>query len=257
MVTQLVKSQQPADRLLRLIKRAIDQTIIQEKSLQALLGWLSQKSDSLSKEYKTSAVRSFYYALTFGFEKDLACVLDSRLSHVLSSYLFPDLDRNQGHNRDHDFDCDSALICALNCSLRLVSELEFDLDYYPDLKLTQAINNSLSSDLTRRLRHLQNQLPALDSLEEHENWWMIHGEHWTEKLRQVMVDGRNIGRYSQFDEDQKERFREYYNSNEFLISLVKVKGAVSETCRNEIEEGLLLPWSELCQRQPHIYGDLN
>ena len=70
---QLVKSQQPADRLLELIKQAIDQSISHEPAVQTFLNWLFQKSQSTQAIHQPAAIRAFYY--TLGLARIVTCVL--------------------------------------------------------------------------------------------------------------------------------------------------------------------------------------
>ena len=71
-----------------------------------------------------------------------------------------------------------------------------------------------------------------------------------------MIEHRNINHDWKLTREQKQQIQPYYKANKFLVNLMKIKGAVSEECRAEIEEGLLLPWAELQRRQPHLYGEL-
>lgn len=67
---------------------------------------------------------------------------------------------------------------------------------------------------------------------------------------------RNIGHDWQFNQEEEQQLQRCYEANKFLADLMNVKGAVTEECRTEIEEGLLLPWTELQRREPRLYGEL-
>jgi len=60
----------------------------------------------------------------------------------------------------------------------------------------------------------------------------------------------------QFTDEQKLQLQRYYDANKFLVELMQIDGAVSDKVRAEIEDTLLLPWSELQRRQPGTYRDL-
>jgi predicted NACHT family NTPase len=79
-VEQLVKSQQPSDRLVRLIKQAIDQSISQESVIQEFLERAFEKSSKTQFSWNSTAVRIMFgsYELT----------LDSALK-LLSDFGFP------------------------------------------------------------------------------------------------------------------------------------------------------------------------
>jgi predicted NACHT family NTPase len=86
------------------------------------------------------------------------------------------------------------------------------------------------------------------------HWWPTNGPQWIEQLRQVMIQHRNIGHDWQFTAAERQQLRRYYDANKFLVDLMKIKGAVSDSVRADIEDTLLLPWDELQRRQPGFYG---
>ncbi|MCW5318524.1 hypothetical protein GTQ43_33885, partial [Nostoc sp. KVJ3] len=98
-VKQLVKSQQPADKLVRLIKKAIDQSIKSEPVLQNFLTWVFKKSGSIQANYKTSSDSSLYFALEYFYTRDLAqdfasdpiFVLDIALQFDIADDIYPSL----------------------------------------------------------------------------------------------------------------------------------------------------------------------
>jgi predicted NACHT family NTPase len=189
-VEQLVKSQQPADRLLRLIKQSIDRSIIGDQTLNQFLTWVLQKAGSVQTAYKPAALRAFYFALAFAL----------------------------------DFDSDS------------------DLD------------RNLGDELAVKLEQLRAKLPSPENWQHFQQWWQAQEQQWSEELRQVMIEHRDIGYSWQFNEQQKQQLQRYYDANRFLVELVQIKGAVSQEVRAEIENSLLLPWDELQRRYSEIYG---
>lgn len=200
-VEQLVKSQQPADRLLRLIKQAIDRFMAQEPSIQIFLDLLLQKSGLLQTTCKPAAIRIFYFYYLIAL--------------------------------DHD--------CALGLNLAL------------DLARVLDGNLALSPALIDHLRQIKNRLSTSNHLKDIQRWWSLHRTQWNEHPQQIMLEDQNVDCDWQFT---KQRLQCYYKVNRFLVNLISIKGAISEECRPEIEEGLLLPWAELQRRQPHLYGEL-
>ncbi|MEM8640619.1 MAG: NACHT domain-containing protein [Cyanobacteria bacterium P01_G01_bin.54] len=319
-VKQLVRSQQPADRLLRLIKQAIDKSIEQELDIQFFLSWLLQKSDSIRTNYKSAAIRAFYFSLAVIHARDRDLVLASDPDHAIAIahalaliYILTlafdldhtfvqilDLDCTFDLGLDHTFACvlDHTFACILDRALDLhVPDLEHSLklelalydfalafalaraltiDRAPDPDRTYArvyalaldIDRTLdfdrfsirapdlSTDLISCLRQLRNKLPTSRQSTEIQRWWLLYGVQWIEQLRQVMIEHRNIGHDWQFTPEQKQQLQQYYEANKFLVKLMKITGSVTEDCRTEIEDGLLLPWTELQRRQPHLYGEL-
>ncbi len=62
-ILQVVKSQQPSDRLIRLIKRAIDRSVSNDRKIQKILIHIFKKQASLSVAYLPIAMRAFYLEL--------------------------------------------------------------------------------------------------------------------------------------------------------------------------------------------------
>jgi len=270
-VEQLVKSQQPADRLLRLIKRAIDQCMSREAAIQDFLSFLVQKPDEIQTKYKSAAIRAFYYLLalkrSFNLEQGLDRDLDRDLDRAfnLGRLTTNDLDGFSNQTLytipdtrvlDSTIALDLNLYTVLNLVLCRDRNLKLNLDY----KLVRAVdcaidralilcpNNEFSNDLFSKLRRLKNELPIFNSSNEIQSRWSLQESQWIERLRQVMIEYRNIGHDWQFTQEQQQQLQRYYEANKFLVGLTKIEGAISETCRIEIEEGLLLPWLELQHR---------
>lgn len=286
-VTQLVKSQQPADRLLRLIKQAIDQSASDEPDVQSWLTWLVQKSESAQSHCKGSATRAFYYSLgleinqilTFEhpFDHDLIQSLDRvhtlefSLPRALGNIynLVRTLDLNFAPTRDHDLDLELTLVIELAHALESAFDLEhtadvvlrrtLDLTHEFTLALDRAIDKSDSHNL-KLMKEMQIKLPVLNDphdTEKFRQWWWKDGQDWITDLREIMIEHRNIGHDWEFTEGGKQQLQRHYNANKFLVDLMKIDGAVGQEFRAEIEEGLLLPWAELQHRQPHLYGELD
>ncbi|NEO84050.1 MAG: NACHT domain-containing protein [Spirulina sp. SIO3F2] len=280
-VEKLVKSQQPADRLLRLVKQSVDQITIQEPIFQTFLDWLLQKSISLPSNYKPATIRAFYYSLVHARVPNV--YLNLSLARAVDQIFSIELDRDRNRAIDHDRALDLDLYCVLSRAHALDHALNFAIN--------RVLDNTLSTDLVSCLHQLQNELPQSNLLMEVKNllqelckvgnvqqklvlaikvlpiyflkfheeiqyWWSSYGDQWIERLRQVMIEHRNIGQDWQFNQEQQRQLRHYYEANTFLAKLMNSEGAVTKACRAEIEDGLLLPWAELQRRQPHLYGEL-
>ena len=64
-----------------------------------------------------------------------------------------------------------------------------------------------------------------------------------------MIKYCNIGYDWQFNEEQIELLRQYYDTNEFLLECMDSDCYVSREVRQEIEETLLLPIAEIETRK--------
>jgi predicted NACHT family NTPase len=265
-VQQLVNSQ-PADRLLKLIKQAIDYPVSQDAKLQAFLTEAQKKSESVNDvSYSSVAIRAFYFAIDLA----LACNHSIDLAHARN--LDYTLTRNLDHDLDNALNCDDLypypysrdLGYDLALDRRLALALALDLARNRDRNLTHALDLANGSSLVNKLQlmdglqQLKIQLPEDLSTQDWQNfrqWWYANGQTWTEELRQVLCEHRQIGHDWQFTEVQEQALQRYHNANKFLVELLKQKGNVSESVCQEIEDHLLLPIATLRQRLPELYGD--
>ena len=214
-VEQLVKSQQPADRLLRLNKQASDQLSAQTSAVHNFFSCLFTKPSAFKPNYKPEAIRAFYYSLTCTRSLDLDRSLDHSLDRALSLDIshtldgVRDRDLNQAFVLDRprpfdlaldlalsrplayalDFDCEGDHTCV-----RQVNDLNKSLDF--SLSIALDFNRSLS--LIPRLRQLKTALPLSTHSNEIQSWWVLNGTQWIKQLRQDMIEHRNIGHDWQF-----------------------------------------------------------
>ena len=231
-VEQLVRSQQPADRLLRLIKQSIDRSISDQLTLNQFLTKVLQQVDSTQTNNASAAFRAFFFTL----DHALNCVLDRALELSLAL--------------NRDVNCVYSLNLALNLALKLDPSLDFDRRLDLDLNL----DCFPIPELANTLEQLRTKLPSPENWQHFQRWWQEQGQQWLEQLQQVMMEHRNMGHDWQFNEQQKQQLQRYYDTNRFLVKLMQIEGAVSEEVRAEIEDSLLLPWDELQRRYPETYS---
>ena len=254
-----------ADYLLLLMQQQIN-ALAGDNHLQAFLTWVSQKSRTVTAPYKLATVRVFYIAL-----QCCLTIVDKRLplNHALvlsgsileiAFVLDPCLTVKCNMELDTplkwaiDLALDRALTLALARALVLhrVIELdlslssEIDLSLSLELDLTRALDlaldPSLDRDLQWSLKQLEAQLPDPEvGREKFKQWWKAKGEAWTKKLRDVMISYRNIGYNWQFNEQQQEALRQYYDASRLLVDCLNSDCYVSRWVRQEIEETLFLP----------------
>ncbi|OUL25463.1 hypothetical protein BV378_15460 [Nostoc sp. RF31YmG] len=101
--------------------------------------------------------------------------------------------------------------------------------------------------MQRKLQELKNKLPNI-SLENWENvkqWRQTNGQPWTEQLRAIIIEHRNIGHDWQFTDSQEEMLQQYYDANKLLIDCLNSECYISREVRQQIEETLLLPIESL------------
>ena len=120
-----------------------------------------------------------------------------------------------------------------------IRALYFDLS----LSLSRSLDLSLelNPDLKRSLQQFKDQLPDPKNKEAYEQWWLENGQAWTEQLRSVMIEHRNIGHDWQFSDSQKDLLKQYYDANKLLVDCLNSDCYVSREVRQQIEDTLLLP----------------
>lgn len=196
----------------------------------------------------------------------LSLSLDRALSRTLSldRALTLSLDRTLSLSLDRalslDFSLDFSRTLSLDLSLYLHLHLDFYLSLYLDLdpdpclslSLDRPLDRSLDLELERPLQELRDMLPDPHKDREHfKQWWQSNGSTWTEKLRVVMIEYRDIGHDWQFNEAQDELLRQYYYANQLLVDCLKSDCYISRSVREEIEASLLLPMSEIQKQFPN------
>jgi predicted NACHT family NTPase len=226
-----------ADSLLKLIKQNIDEIAATSEKLQQFLTWINKKSSSVEVPHKPAAIRAFYLDLAYN------------LDFSLDLHLAYDLD----FNLDLDLAYDRALDRALDLDLDL-SLANFHLFHAFDLVnlyLDRALDLDLDPKLERKLQEIKDQLPDYsgDNRENSKRWWQENGQVWTEQLRAIVVEHRNIGHDWQFSDKQKELLEQYYDANKLLVDCLNSDCYVSRDVRQEIEDTLLLPMSEIEKRE--------
>jgi predicted NACHT family NTPase/glycosyltransferase involved in cell wall biosynthesis len=241
-VKQLLKSQQPADQLVRLIKLAIDRSIASEKNLQKFLVQIFQKAKSIQTCFKPASVRAFYFALGFSCTLDFAYTLDHSLTNTSADTF----------TLDHDFDH----LLALADNLSLIFDPTYIMVHDFNHILAQLHSVIKTPELLDKLIELRSTLPnySSENWDNFRGWWRMHGMPWTDQLRQVIIEHCNIGHKWQFTDAEERCLYRYYASNKFLVDLLNIPGAVSDSVYKEIEDTLLLPWQELQHHNPKLYN---
>ena len=199
-----------ADFLVRTIKNNIDSIISQDDKIQNFLVWVDQKSHAIKSKYKLVAIRAYYFNITRAraFALDLNRALDFART----------LDLDLAHALNLDTDLDLTLFRTLDLANALTNNSADILTFARTLDLDHALNRALmytvnSMELQKLLQQIKYQLPDKFS-KNHINlckWWKINGSVWTAKLRDIVIEHRNIDHDWQFSETQKKLLQQYYN----------------------------------------------
>lgn len=201
--------------------------------------------------YFEHTYRSLRFGLRFGIERikndykylDLAYALERELKHTNDNTLV--------HSLEHVL----ALVRAIE-RYTLQDELLYDRALTLSDVLISAHNHAYNlvciydlailPEIEQALQHLKEQIPKPESNKESfKQWWEANSQGWTEQLRAAMIKNRNIGHEWQFSDAQKQLLQQYYETNKLLVDCLNSDCYVSREVRQEIEDTLLLPMSEI------------
>ena len=204
-----------ADRLLELMKQRIDSLLEGDEQLQEYLSWVNQKSLSVPISEKREMIRAFYL--------DLARALDpveSMPKHNLTQALAPNFNQTR--------------VLAVMFDFLRSSAVEFHLSSEVKLPTIDELK-----------QHLEKQFLISEAeREKFSAWWKVQGQSWTEQLVSIAISYYG-DRQWQFSDRQKELIDRYYTANLFLVDGMNSSCYITYAVRQEIEETLFLPASEL------------
>lgn len=227
-----------ANSLLSLMRSQIDAILATDTTLQKLLFWMQQKSCLVNSVYKPVAIRAIYFTLAH----TRPLTLDPDLSFALA--IEHDI------TRAHDISLDIFLIRIRNLARSHILVRDIARDLVCDLNII--LNHDLTSELKRSLYSLKDQLPdPWKNWNQFKKWWMVNGKTWTQQLRDIMIKHRNIGHDWQFTNAQQQLLQQYYDANQLLVDCLNSDCYISREVRQEIEDSLLLPISEIEKRFPN------
>ncbi|BAQ66233.1 NACHT C-terminal helical domain 2-containing protein [Geminocystis sp. NIES-3709] len=98
---------------------------------------------------------------------------------------------------------------------------------------------SNNSDFLEIMRERHNNIDIWKS------WWINNGKNFLERLRKILIENRDICHDWNFTEKEKHLLSYYYNLNYLLIHCLSNYATVTNTIKQQIEETLLLPISEI------------
>jgi predicted NACHT family NTPase len=263
-----------ADYLLKLMKQKVDAIAAGDEDIQKLLVWLKEKTDSIEHPYKPAAVRANYMEPALdGYLPHFLCE-NRGLPYGISIDIWLKLDLGTALNQNLQDPSVIKKFEGLDYGLDRTIDEKFDRDLYFPFKPGQVedrnnffanaqnrdrstiLNNSLVTlekndrdpELKEALQKLKSQLPSSSDSAALEQWFhQDEGKAWTEQLRTVMIQYRNVGHDWQFSDAQYQLLKDYYNSNLLLVQCLQQSRYVSLEVRQEIEATLLLPQAELEQ----------
>ncbi|NET69754.1 MAG: CHAT domain-containing protein [Sphaerospermopsis sp. SIO1G2] len=259
-----------SDRLIlvRFMKIKLNEILHNSNKIQQLLTWVNQKSSNIDQSRTPSdsklgtSIRAFYCANTFDHALNLNRPSDytGDSANALAETLNPNfslthiftiaLDCERKFNFDHNLVLDRALTGILTLAIDIKEKLSLDSNW-PDTNLYistldscfhDIVNNKViffkpNSNLETSLRNLKEELPNPDSPELLELW-----QDWTNKLRNSLIEYRDIGHIWQLDKDEIQKLQIYFEATKLLIECLEI--IKKEEIKSQVEEmgaNLLLP----------------
>ncbi|WP_254174649.1 NACHT domain-containing protein [Planktothrix pseudagardhii] len=241
-----------ADNLLRLMKQQIDQVLNSDKDLQNFISWVNVKSSTAYVSfYKEVAIRAFYFEFAcrpgiFYFLEDLVPSLFLESLKKEYNFIFLNFEEEFNILRYEETAIDIRL-------LRVVDGLS--KGYIDSVDLEEAL------ELSTRL--LDSNCPILETLDklniqknrERKNkfkdldWFKENSMVLSVQLMDQIIKYRNIGHTAwNFNNDKENLLLEYHDANKLLVVCLNIGCKVSPNVRDEIEQTLLLPISEINPR---------
>jgi Cdc6-like AAA superfamily ATPase/DNA-binding CsgD family transcriptional regulator len=237
-----------ADNLLRLMKLQIDRLLDLDKDLHNFISWLNIKSSTAYVSfYKKAAIRAFYLEFAcrpyiFYFLED---IFPSQFAEDLKkeyNFIFLNLEEEFNFFRYQETAIDVYLLRVFN-ALR-----QGDIDSV-DLEEALELSRLLDSDcpLHQTLDELKIQKNTEEASKgEYLDWITENSAIFADKLRQQIINYRNIGHAWNFRENKVDVLLQYHDANKLLVICLNSGTAhVSSKVRKEIEETLFLSKDEI------------
>lgn len=247
---QASKKLPAADSLFQLMKQQVDMLIITDKKLQEFLRWVSKKSNSVTVSYLPAAVRLFYLtrARAIAMASDPDCAVGSAIGSLIevttTDTIATGLDIDINPRTDLDIAIDYISVLAISRAIATNTAINI---INPDvilnaitINLDELLKKNTNYELNEAIKKFKNYLP-ISNRDIFRQWWLNNGLEWSENLRDVIIQYRDIGQDWQFTESQKEVLVQYYQANKFLMECLNSGCNVSPEVRSHIEDNLFLP----------------
>ncbi|MEM9272231.1 MAG: NACHT domain-containing NTPase [Cyanobacteria bacterium P01_F01_bin.143] len=213
-----------ADYLIEQLKLQLDLLIQDNSYLQEFLAFIDIKANSLSVDYKASAVRAFYFSLFHNRDLNLAITLDGRLASDLEPELALDLALERAFAIAENLVKNPTIKQIINFSFSLEFESKF----------------ALSSQMAQAIKNLKQQLrdPSVGK-EKLLVWWNIEGQDWLILFRQLINNFRYQGKNWDFTLEQQKILQQYYLGNQFFLECLHSGCKLTKTTQDAQEDQLL------------------
>lgn len=227
-------SPQP-EQLLKMMSKQINYQITQVSDLKAFLDWVNFKAESViinnfeqQAQFKPVTIRAFYFSL--GLSQILSCT-GSNLNLPLS--LDPNFSCKLRHNCDLKLDLSLFYVCSLKNSLEAMQ--------CPTLTFHNVINRAIAQakiikpELAQELQAIKQQLPGVEeNTTQFWLWWHKQGQAWSNKITSLTMKYRNLGYQWQFNSQQQQALKNYYQTNLLLIDCLNINSKIEQKLETQL-----------------------
>ncbi|MBD2512514.1 NACHT domain-containing protein [Nostoc muscorum FACHB-395] len=247
-----------SDKMLLYMKREVDKILAYDGESQRLLAWITQKCFYIDEEFKKAAVRA-YFLMFFINKSAFFIIFEFEQNQPFWSFSFRDvlvntfselskrrINQTGIYKNKLILGFDSELV-----ELELPNQL---LDNDGILEGEVISRLSCEIDLLHRISFIkalppEESNPNVDNLIKQQNklktWWIKNCQYLLDKIDADLEENSNLGNGWQFNTIQQQILKQYYNGNLLLVKCLNSSYQVSNEIRQEIEDTLLLPISEI------------
>ena len=234
-IVMTVSISQEADRMLKMMKRKIDNLVSGDPQLQSFLTWVNQQSIQMQTPYKAVTIRALYLDIDLENTRSLDRARALDIAHSRSLERARTKSLGNENMMATEIDIDHTVNLALNLDLAL---------YFSNHRVLE-LASTLEPDLHKGLQFLRHEFPdPYKSRETFAKWWQTKGLDWSKKLRSLIVQHRKSSQEWRFSENQIKVLRTYHDANKLLIECLNNAEYVSPLVKSQIESTLLLPQGE-------------
>ncbi|WP_052056141.1 NACHT domain-containing protein [Myxosarcina sp. GI1] len=227
-----------ADFLIQNMKEQVDLIAAQYRELQSLLEWAHQRAFYLQSSEKLSTIRIHYLTLAFQLLKITPINLPSNYLKDLINTIKVS---SQAELIRQSFVLDSKLSEAYYLPRNLRYNSKFAI------VIAKSNNNILKFHFDGKwLNILKKPIPNPDNNQPlFETWWKSNGKSWTQQLNFFFSQQPKTIPNFNLASGQLALLKQYYISNEFLLECMNTNCVIDRKIRQEIENSLFLPISEI------------
>jgi energy-coupling factor transporter ATP-binding protein EcfA2 len=244
-----------SDEILWLTKLKVDQLVDSNNKIQRFLDWLNRKANSSIIHLEPVAIRAYHLSLSIEYYSNRNKLLDEKSSVVLRNNRSLENRITIVQSSHRTLSQEKSLINILCLASRLLKTSYSPQDFSTTMKsLIRERTLSLIKLIDDnalwlpQIRAITIKLPNRSSSSYvFCEWWSISGVKWTEEFRSVITKHCDIGYEWDFSESQIELLKQYYSSNEYLITLLDDVQNITSGMRSQIRETILLPVNDILE----------